>query len=144
MMGEVQFALDASVTVAWAFKEELNKYTRAVLRALREGKAYVPSIWPLEVGNALLVAERRGRLKHAEVEQFLTFLRELPITIERESPERLFGEIMALAREQRLSTYDATYLDLAMRLGLPLATQDRALRRAATRYGVEIFKRRRR
>jgi len=141
-MGEVQFALDAWVTLAWAFIEELNEHTRAVLRALREGKAYVPSIWPLEVGNALLAAERRGRLKHADVEQFLTFLRELPITIERESPERMFGEVMALAREQRLSIYDATYLDLAMRLGLPLATRDQALGKAASRCGVEIFKRR--
>jgi len=109
-MGEVQFALDASVTVAWAFKEELNEYTRAVLMALGEGKTYVPSIWPLEVGTALLVAERRGRLKHAEVEQFLTLLQELPIDVEREFLVRMFGEVMALAREQRLPTYDATYL----------------------------------
>ena len=139
MMGEAGFVLDASVTLSWAFREELNEYTRSVLRALRDGKASVPSIWPLEVGNALLVAERRERLKHAEVMQFLTFLRELPVTVEREFPDRVFGEVLALAREQGLSVYDAAYLDLAMRLGLPLATQGKALREAAARCGVEIF-----
>ncbi|HEY64976.1 MAG TPA: type II toxin-antitoxin system VapC family toxin [Caldilineae bacterium] len=132
------FVLDASVALAWGFEDETNPYTEAVLDALAEGEAFVPTIWPLEVGNALLVAERRGRLSQADTVQFLSLLQELPITIEPTRPERMFGEILALAREQRLSTYDASYLDLAMRLGIPLATQDEALRQAATRCGVSV------
>jgi predicted nucleic acid-binding protein len=138
-MEEQLFVLDASVTLAWAFKEEMNVYTRTVLRSLGSGKALVPGIWPLEVGNALLVAERRNRLSFAEATRFLSFLRELPISVEQADPERIFGEVLLLAREQRLSVYDAAYLDLALRQGLPLATQDRALRAAASRCGVEIF-----
>ncbi len=139
-MEEELFVLDASVTLAWAFKEELNAYTRAVLHALQYGKALVPEIWPLEVGNALLVAERRARLSFAEVTRFIAFLSELPISIERIDPGSAFGQVLLVAREQRLSVYDASYLVLALRRGLPLATKDSALREAAARVGVEIFK----
>lgn len=131
--------LDASVTLAWAFEDKENAYTDHVLEIMTEAKAYVPPIWPLEVGNALLVAERRGRLNQAATVQFLSLLWQLPITVEMEKPERMLGEILALAREQRLSTYDATYLHLAMRRGLPLATVDELLRQAATRAGVPLF-----
>jgi len=135
----LEFVLDASVTLAWAFREELNAYTRGVLKQLRQGQARVPALWSLEVANALLVAERRGRVKQGEVEQFLAFLAELPISVEPILPERTFDQVLLLAREQGLSVYDATYLDLALRMGLPLATQDGALRAAASRVGVAIF-----
>jgi predicted nucleic acid-binding protein len=133
--------LDASVTLAWAFEDEENVYTDFVLDALVEAKACVPTIWPLEVGNALLVAERRGRLNQAATVQFLTLLRQLPIIVEVERPELMLGEILSLAREQQLSNYDATYLHLAMRRGFPLATTDELLRQAATRAGVPLFER---
>ncbi len=133
------FVLDASVTLAWAFREELNAYTRGVLKQLQQSQAWVPSLWPLEVANALLVAERRGRLNRVEMQRFLTFLQELPIAVEPLLRNRAFGNLIPLAREQGLSVYDAAYLDLAMRLGLPLATQDGALRAAASRVGVAIF-----
>ncbi len=133
------FVLDASVTLAWAFREELNTYTRGVLKRLQQSQAWVPSLWPLEVANALLVAERRGRLNRGEMQRFLTFLQELPIAVEPLLRSRAFGDLIPLAREQGLSVYDATYLDLAMRLALPLATQDGALRAAASRVGVAIF-----
>ncbi len=137
---KVLFVLDASVTLAWAFQEELNAYTRGVLRSMAEGaEALVPAVWPLEVGNALLVAERRKRLTQADTVQFLTLLQQLPITVEPETPTRMLGEILTLAREHTLSTYDASYLDLAMRRGVPLATQDEALRRAAARSGVKVY-----
>ncbi len=139
-MAETSFVLDASVTLAWAFKEETNSYTRTVLHALANGNAVVPGIWPLEVGNGILMAERRGRIVHADAVQFLALLQELPITVEQETPERMLGEILALARAQGLSTYDASYLDLAMRWGLPLATQDEGLRQAAARCGVRVYR----
>jgi len=135
----IAFVLDASVALSWGFEDETTPYTEAVLEALAECEAVVPAIWPLEVGNGILMAERRGRLSHADAVQFLTLLRQLPIRVEPEPPERMLGEILALAREQGLSTYDASYLDLAMRLGLPLATQDDQLREAAARCGVRVY-----
>lgn len=133
--------LDASVTLAWAFEDENRAYPDLVLESLAEANAYVPAIWPLEVGNALLVAERRGRLNQAATVQFLTLLWQLPIVVEPERPERMLGEILALARAQGLSTYDAAYLHLAMRRGFPLATTDELLRQAAIRAGVPLFER---
>jgi len=131
--------LDASVTVAWAFEDEESGYPDFILESLAEAQACVPIIWPLEVGNALLVAERRGRLDQAATVQFLALLWQLPIVVELDRPERMLGEILSLAREQGLSTYDATYLHLAMRQGYPLATTDELLRQAATRAGVPLF-----
>ncbi len=134
------FVLDASVTLAWAFKEEMNSYTRSVLRALEGRAALVPSLWLLEVPNALLVAERRKRISLPEVKQFLSFLGELPIGVEEGNGRGwAFGELLLLAREQSITIYDATYLYLALRYALPMATQDNALKAASIRCGVEIF-----
>jgi len=138
-MSQPTLVLDASVTLAWAFEDEGNAYTDLVLEALAEIQASVPTIWPLEVGNALLVAERHGRLHQADSVQFLSLLRQLPIVVEAERAGLMFGEILALAREQRLSTYDAAYLHLAMRSGFPIATNDKVLRQAAARAGVPLF-----
>jgi len=132
--------LDASVALSWCFEDEETEYPYAVLDRFETGEAIVPGIWPLEVGNALLVAERRERLTKADSARFVTLLAHLPITIEQDLPERMFGEIIALARAHSLSTYDASYLDLAMRNGLPLATQDSHLLHAARQCGVEIYK----
>jgi predicted nucleic acid-binding protein len=133
--------LDASVTPAWAFEDEENGYPDVVLEFLAEATACVPIIWPLEVGNALLVAERRGRLNQAATVKFLALLWQLPIVVEPERSERMLGEILSLAREQGLSIYDATYLHLSMRQGFPLATTDELLIQAATRAGVPLFER---
>ena len=109
-----------------------------VLDLLEEATAFVPSIWPLEVGNVLLVAERRKRLSEADSMRFVTLLSELPIIVEQEPPERMIHEILALAREHKLSSYDASYLDLAMRKGLSIATIDKNLIAAAKRSRVPI------
>jgi len=139
MSAEVSLVIDASVAVAWVFEDETNPYTEGVLEFLAQGNAVVPSIWFLEVGNALVVAERRGRLKEAETTRFLFILSQLPITVEVESVTQVFGSTVQLARRYGLSTYDAAYLDLAVRLGVPLATQDGELRHAASLCGVKIF-----
>jgi predicted nucleic acid-binding protein len=125
--------------MAWCFEDEANDYADGVLDSLAEGQAVVPAIWPLEVGNVLLVAERRRRIGRADAVRFLALLDNLPIAVEQESPGRMMQEIVALARETKLSTYDASYLDLAMRLGLPLATQDVALKKAAKKCGIALF-----
>ncbi len=140
MTTEPALVIDASVALAWCFEDESREFADQVLERLVETAGLVPLIWPLEVGNALIGAERRGRLSQAESERFLELLRRLPIRIEPASLTYLLGEVIALAREQGLSTYDAVYLDLAMRSGLPLVTLDAALQQAALRCGVKDFR----
>jgi predicted nucleic acid-binding protein len=135
-----QFVVDNSVVMAWCFSDEANPYANNVLGCLGKHEAVVPAIWPLEVGNVLAVAGRRHRIDEAEATRFLELLGQLPLICEPESPSRMLGEVLALAREYRLSTYDASYLDLAMRSGLPIATRDEALTKAAKRAGVPLFK----
>jgi predicted nucleic acid-binding protein len=134
-----RFVVDNSVVMSWCFEDEGKSFAEAVLESLESAEACVPAIWPLEVGNVLLVAERKKRLSQAAVVRFLALLGGLPISVEQETPERMLKEIVSLAREQGLSTYDASYLDLAMRLGLPLATQDTSLARAAKKCKVPAF-----
>lgn len=139
MRTKTALVLDAATAVAWAFEDEANAYADMVLETLTEGQAYTPNIWPLEVGHALLLAERLGRLEQASTVQFLELLGQLPIFIEVERSERLLAEYLALARTQGLSISKAAYLHLAMRRGLPLATNDAALREAARQVGVPLF-----
>ena len=134
------FVIDNSVVMTWCFKDEINQYADAILDRLEVSTAVVPSIWPLEVGNVLLVAERKKRLSEADSTRFIVLLAELPIIIEQEPPERMMKDILALAREHQLSTYDASYLDLAMRKGLPIATLDNRLKAAAKRSQVPTLK----
>ncbi|MBI4773303.1 MAG: type II toxin-antitoxin system VapC family toxin [Deltaproteobacteria bacterium] len=134
-----RFVVDNSVVMPWCFEEEGNSYAEAVLESLEAGEAFVPAIWPLEVGNVLLVAERKKRLSRASVVRFLALLGGLPITVEQETPERMLKEIVSLAREHGLSTYDASYLDLAMRLDLPLSTLDASLVKAAGKCKVPAY-----
>ena len=136
---ERQFVLDASVTIAWCFEDEASAYADAVLDSLLHARALAPAVWPLEISNVLAGAERRGRIDKAGSIRFVGLLMELPIIVEVETPRRVLGEILALAREYHLSSYDASYLDLAMREGVPLATQDRRLQQAAEQTGVTLY-----
>jgi predicted nucleic acid-binding protein len=99
----------------------------------------VPSIWRLEVGNALLVAERRRRCTQADTTAWTRFLQALPISVDDETSTRAWDDVLVLARAQSLSAYDATYLELAVRLGLPLATLDEKLNAAAANAGVSKY-----
>ncbi|MDP2854788.1 MAG: type II toxin-antitoxin system VapC family toxin [Smithellaceae bacterium] len=134
------FVIDNSVVMSWCFKDETKKYTDAMLDRLENATAYVPTIWPLEVGNVLLVAERKKRLSESDSFRFIALLNALPIIVEQEPPERMLSEILNLAREHKLSSYDASYLDLAIRKGLPFASTDDHLINAAKRCGVSILK----
>jgi predicted nucleic acid-binding protein len=138
-MNPTRFVVDNSVVMAWCFADEVSDYADAALDCLEDGEAIVPAIWPLEIGNVLLVAERKSRLDKADVVRFLELVGSLPIFVEQESPERMLTDIIALARDLRLSTYDASYLDLAMRSGLPLVTQDKLLVKAAQKCGVPML-----
>ncbi len=132
------FVLDASVTLGWCFRDKENAYAHRVLRRLQDDSAVVPAIWLLEVANGLVLAQRRGRLSGADVAQVRSALAGLPIEWEDLTLEQAFGPVLELARAHGLSAYDAAYLDLAMREGLPLATQDDALLTAAQQVGVSL------
>jgi predicted nucleic acid-binding protein len=134
-----QFILDSSVALAWAFEDESDPYADRVGDALPDARAFVPSLWPVEVGNALLVGERRKRTTEVKVTQFLTLLQTQPITVDDETAGRAWQETLTLARAHQLSAYDATYLELAIRRGLPLATLDEKLKAAAVAIGVPLF-----
>jgi predicted nucleic acid-binding protein len=133
------FVIDNSVVMSWCFKDESSRYADTILDSLVESTALVPSIWPLEVVNVLLVAERRNRLSEADSIRFITLLSQLPISVEQVQPESVMIEILALAREHKLSSYDASYLNLAMSKGLPIATLDKGLRSAAKKAQVPIL-----
>jgi predicted nucleic acid-binding protein len=130
--------LDVSVAMAWCFEDEADKYADSILDLLVESEVLVPTIWPFEVANVLLAAERRKRLTEADSLRFVELLRDLPITVDDGTSEHALSEILFLGRQQGLSSYDAAYLELAMREGVALATRDLRLREASERCGVKF------
>ena len=131
--------LDASVAVSWVMGDEDEPYSVGVLECLPKYRTIVPAVWPLEVGNALVMAERRQRLLWAKAAAFLSMVQALPIDVEMEQSQHLTVELVELARQQQLSVYDASYLHLAMRRGGLLATMDQRLRQAAKTVGLPLF-----
>ncbi len=136
----MSFVLDNSVALAWCFEDEQTPAVMALLDRVTETGAIAPLLWPLEALNGLLVAERRRRLNAATRAALTAFLRELPIMLDLDTVERAWGEAAQLAERFRLSVYDATYLELALRRRLPLASLDQGLREAATAVGVDVLR----
>ena len=133
------FVIDNSVVMSWCFKDEISQYADGVLDLLQESTAFVPSIWPLEVANVLIVAERKRRLRQADSVRFMTLLSQLPIIVEYERTGTIMNDLLVLARANNLSSYDASYLDLSMRRGLPIATMDTRLIKAAKKSNVPVI-----
>jgi len=134
-----RLVLDASVTVAWCFDDQTTAFTEGVLDLLAAGaEGVVPAIWPLEVANALLVAERRKRLSVAQVTALLGGIAQLPVSVEAMDPNRAFAQVLSVARQEQLTEYDAAYVELALRRALPLATLDDKLRQVARRAGITL------
>jgi predicted nucleic acid-binding protein len=133
------FVLDASATAGWLFDDEKTVAGDALLASLRESSAMVPTVWPLEIANLLVGGERRNRITSEHVELQLAALRALPIRVDPETSDRAWAEALAIARAYRLTAFNAAYLELAQRLGLPLATRDAALADAARAAGVEVL-----
>jgi len=129
------FVLDASITACWAFQDEDHPDARLAFHQMRSEEAVVPCLWWFEVRNILVVNERRRRIAESETAAFLLNLSRLRIRIDRAPDE---GAVLRLARTHRLSVYDAAYLELAQREGLPLATLDADLKKAAAAEGVAI------
>lgn len=134
-----RFVLDCWITIAWCFPDEQDQYANSVLGTLGPWTAVVPRIWPIEVANALLVAERRGRATSADTSRCLALLRTLPIEIVDLSDRLDHGATLELARGAGLTVYDALYLEVCEQLGLAIATVDQQLLRAATAAGVALY-----
>jgi predicted nucleic acid-binding protein len=138
----VNFVLDASVALLWlapATSPAGVRYADAVLKALKAAEAVVPSLWPLEVGNVIVKLEAKGVVTEAEAQRFIVLLGRLGVMTDPATAGQALGDTLNLARRYRLSVYDAAYLELAMRMNLPLATLDTGLAKAAALAGVSIF-----
>ena len=130
--------IDSSIALTWCFDDEASPQTDRLFERIRDDGAVVPGLWRLEVGNVLLQAEKRGRITAADAMARLGLIGELPISTDGHTPGRAWRDILTIARAEGLTTYDASYLELAMRLGLPLFTLDGLLKRRAKRLGVIV------
>lgn len=136
----MNFVLDSSLTLAFVFKDEVTQDTEKILDSLGRGsKAFTPALWRWEVGNALLMGEKRKRLTATESNRHLTLLHALPIEIDEAGPREAWNAAPVLARKHQLTLYDAAYLELALRRGLALGSLDTDLRKAAKVEKVPIL-----
>jgi predicted nucleic acid-binding protein len=131
--------LDCSIVMAWYFVDESDAYADLVARQLPDRSAFVPMNWPLEVANTLIVGERRKRSTQAQASRMIAYLAALPISVDDETNVRAWNTTLDLARQQGLTAYDAAYLELALRRGLPIASLDDQLKAAAQAVGVPIY-----
>lgn len=138
------FVLDNSVSMRWLLTSEKiadQRYAETVLESLIDTDVLVPNLWHLEATNVLLSAEKRNEINAGEVERFITQLENLPIHVDSLTAHKSFSRILALSRIYRLSSYDAAYLELSIREGIPLATLDNALGQAAIKADVQLYMR---
>ncbi|MEH1863716.1 MAG: type II toxin-antitoxin system VapC family toxin [Nostoc sp.] len=134
----MQFVLDCSVAISWCLVDENNGYANDILAMMPDSEAFVPGIWSLEIANTLVVAERRNRMTKKQSEQAIALLQSLLIQVDLFTDAKALDATLNLARQEGLAAYDAAYLELALRLQLPLATLDIRLAEAATRCGVGL------
>ena len=134
------FVLDASVALSWFFDDEFSPYSNAIAEIMPQSQAVVPIVWPLEMANGFLTAFRRGRLPETKAPALIGALDRLRVDIDRGiALEFLTQATLTIGIAHRLSAYDASYLELAMRRAIPIATQDERLLRAASAAGIEIL-----
>lgn len=131
--------IDSSLVAAWCFGDEATPETDALLSALEASRGLVPALWHFELTNMLVQAERRKRIGSADAAALLGFLDSLPIDTDAEAPASRRRDVWILARRHKLTSYDAAYLELAIRTGLSLATRDQALADAAIECGVSVL-----
>ncbi len=136
---KTDFVLDCSVTMTWCFKEEANRLSQLAQARLLENRAWVPSIWPLEVNNVLWVGIRTKKITEIQAKRFKFILNSLPIVVDLKASDLRNDVILDLAQNHKISCYDAAYLELCLREHLPIATLDMALAKAAKVLGVELL-----
>jgi len=133
------FVLDCSVAINWFVEGTYEKAEmKGLVEQLRAGNVIVPALWHIEFSNALTMSERRGRITADELVSIVRIAKKWQITTEIDHI-RALDEVLNLARTESLSAYDAAYLDLAMRLEIPLATLDKKLAKAAAKNGVVVL-----
>jgi predicted nucleic acid-binding protein len=130
------FVLDSSVALAWLLQDEANERTDTLADRLEQENAHVPSIWSLEVGNALMNALRRKRISDGDFDNCISALSALPIEVDTTADN---ADVLLIARRLSLTSYDAAYLELAQRRGFPLATLDAKLRQASKALKVSVL-----
>ena len=138
----MSFVLDNSVTMRWFFgdgKPQDLAYAGRVLDAMQDVKALVPMTWGLEVANVIAKAEEKALVTEARSGAFLEMLEDVDIEVDTATFAHALSDTLQLARRYQLSAYDASYLELALRTGLPLATLDEDLQKAARKAGVKKF-----
>ena len=141
----MNFVLDASVTMSWLLKDAAARegaYPFAVLNCLGVAgtTAVVPATWGLEIANVIVRCEAKGQVTEAQSESFLALLAGVEIAVDADTFSHVLSDTLQLARRYRLSSYDASYLELALRDGVPIATLDEDLRHAAGKAGVKLYK----
>jgi len=135
------FVADASVAVAWVHPAQATRETGAMLERIAAGDSLVvPALWPLEVANAITMLRRRRKLTADEARTAIEILRELPATIDHDGAAVAFTRLVDLALEHDLTVYDATYIELAIRRQLPLASNDGTMKEAAIRAGADLWR----
>ena len=135
----LRFVPDVSAVCAWCFEDERTESSEALLIRLPECELCVPALFLWELGNVLLMAERRTRITSADRNRFLALVVQLDLGIDPADPNVVWHDVLSLAAQHRLTSYDAAYLELAMRWGLPLASRDNALIEAARTCGLELL-----
>jgi predicted nucleic acid-binding protein len=136
----MNFVLDCSVTIPWLLKDQADDYTEAVMDSLEDESALVPILWNYEVANTLITAQRKKLVSATEMTQFLEELRSLNILIQAVHDFKYDEMLVNLGTAYKLTAYDSAYLKLAMTEGLPMATQDKALKAACAEAGVALYK----
>jgi len=131
--------LDASVTLAWLYDEEAGEYTDSALDTVADEGAVVPAVWVYEIANGIWVGEHRSRISRAQGQRFLGLLEDLPIHVAAIAQARVWHDVLSLSREHGLAAYDAAYIELASREGVPLLSKDAKQRETAERAGVELM-----
>jgi predicted nucleic acid-binding protein len=135
-----QWIVDASLTLGWYLKDEDDRaYNLDVLAGLKTNEALVPFLWTYEVANGLVMAHRRKRLAESDIVTILQSLKALPISVDPPDADRVM-QLPVLALKHQLTAYDTAYIELALRLKLPIATKDAAMKRAMTSCGIETVK----
>lgn len=135
-----EFVLDCSATLPWVFANEATAATEALLDDMVKGRrAWVPALWHLELANVLLGAQRRGKIDKAGAEKFMATLQTLHIEVDDETMSVAWSKTLALGESFGLSAYDAAYLELTLRKGLPLASLDGPLRAACAKAGGRLL-----
>ncbi len=133
------FVADASLAMAWCFQDEATPATRKLLEGISDQSILVPAWWYIEITNVLALAEQKGRIHADQIADFIALIEALDVEIDMEAPQRAFSDLLPLCRAHSLTSYDAIYLDLAIRRKLPLGTLDEPLRKVARKLGIKLL-----